>query len=200
MTPSERAYYDQRAREYDDWYNGSALYAARSRPGFDEELAVLRRVVGALPFRRILDVACGTGYLTQHLTGKVTGLDYSESMLRIAKARLPFASLVRANALRLPFLTGSFECILTSHFYGHILAEDRVLFLNELRRVAAHAVFIDAGRHAGADAGEEVQDRILLDGSRHKVYKRYFTAAQLIEEIGGAQILHSGPWFVVAAY
>jgi hypothetical protein len=36
------------------------------------------------------------------------------------------------------------------------------------------------------------------DGSRHRVYKRFFRAAQLAREIAVGEILHEGHWFVVA--
>ena len=36
-----RAYYERRAREYDDWWLGSGLFAARDRPGWAEEVAQL---------------------------------------------------------------------------------------------------------------------------------------------------------------
>jgi hypothetical protein len=39
--------------------------------------------------------------------------------------------------------------------------------------------------------------RILSDGSRHQVYKRYFSADQLATELGGAP-LFDGHWFVAA--
>jgi demethylmenaquinone methyltransferase/2-methoxy-6-polyprenyl-1,4-benzoquinol methylase len=41
-----------------------------------------------------------------------------------------------------------------------------------------------------------MQERVLQDGSRHTVYKRYFTATQLVSELGGARVLHAGQWFV----
>ena len=43
----------------------------------------------------------------------------------------------------------------------------------------------------------EWQERVLNDGSRHEVYKRYFTGEGLAEELGGGEVLHAGPWFVV---
>ena len=55
-----KAYYDQRAAEYDDWYEGAGMFAGRERPGWDEDLAALSAVVAALPPARTLDVACGT--------------------------------------------------------------------------------------------------------------------------------------------
>ncbi len=37
---------------------------------------------------------------------------------------------------------------------------------------------------------------MLNDGSTWEVYKRYFTAAGLAEELGGGEMLHEGRWFV----
>ena len=93
--PTAPAYYDRRAPEYDDWYLGRGLYADRDREGFDEELADVCATLGRLRPAKTLDVACGTGFLTRHLPGAVTGLDQSARMLRVAAERVPGASLVR---------------------------------------------------------------------------------------------------------
>ena len=39
---------------------------------------------------------------------------------------------------------------------------------------------------------------MLNDGSRHEVYKRYFTGDGLADELGGGEVLMDGAWFVVA--
>src|SRR5580693_10147412 len=103
MTESEKIYYDRRAPEYDDWYLGTGLFAARVRPRWHEELTALRSVLRSMSIRSVLDAACGTGFLTQHLSGYVTGLDHSFSMLRIARRRLPQGAVVLGDALCLPF-------------------------------------------------------------------------------------------------
>jgi hypothetical protein len=46
-------------------------------------------------------------------------------------------------------------------------------------------------------APEQWQERILNDGSRHRVYKRYLGAEQLAAELGG-DVLMAGTWFVAA--
>ena len=43
---------------------------------------------------------------------------------------------------------------------------------------------------------EDWQERVLDDGSRHSVYKRWFTAEGLARELGGGEVVHAGPWFV----
>jgi SAM-dependent methyltransferase len=74
MTQTERDYYDRRAPEYDDWYLGTGLFEQRVRPGWTEELAALKAALAALSFGTVLDVACGTGFLTASLGGNVIGL------------------------------------------------------------------------------------------------------------------------------
>jgi demethylmenaquinone methyltransferase/2-methoxy-6-polyprenyl-1,4-benzoquinol methylase len=193
-----RAYYDRRASEYDDWWLGTGLFAERDRPGWAEEVERLVEVVGALPPARVLDVACGTGFLTRHLRGDVVGLDQSAGMLAIAAERLPYGRVVHGDAVPLPFADGEFERVFTSHFYGHLVPEEREAFVIEARRVAAELVVADSALRPGVEA-EEWQERKLNDGSRHRVYKRFFTAAQLADELGGGQVLHEGRWFVVVS-
>jgi len=80
-----KAYYDARAREYDEWYEGLGRFDGLDRPRWDDDVRELERVVASLPPLRTLDVACGTGFLTRHLRGEIVGLDQSASMLAIAQ-------------------------------------------------------------------------------------------------------------------
>ena len=191
MDPAMRAYYDRRAEEYDDWWEGAGLYRPRERPGWEEDLAALVAALRALPPARTLDLACGTGYLTRHLPGDVTGLDQSARMVEVARARV--AHVVQGDALDPPFPDGSFERVTASHFYGHLDARQRAQFLAAARRLAGELVVVDSARR---DRDEDWQERVLSDGSRHRVYKRWFTAEGLAAELGGGETLHAGPWFV----
>jgi ubiquinone/menaquinone biosynthesis C-methylase UbiE len=191
-----KEYYEQRAPEFDDWYLGTGMYATLDRPGWHEDVAALLRVVGELPPARVLDVACGTGFLTSRLRGSVTGLDQSEAMLAIARERAPGMRFVSGDGLALPFGDGSFDRLFTGHFYGHLQDRERAVFRAEARRVAGELVVADAARREGIpETGW--QERALSDGSRHQVFKRYFTGEGLARELGGGQVLHEGPWFVV---
>ena len=195
MTSAEKGYYQQRAPEYDDFYLGTGLYAARPRPGWHEELKEVQFVAGSIPATRILDVACGTGFLTRHFPGNVIGIDQSSAMLQIARSRLPHGQVVQGDALALPFGPRAFDCVSAGHFYGHLREPDRTRFLGEARRVARHILIIDAALRDGV-APEQEQGRVLNDGSRHTVYKRYFTPAQLLAELGRGNVLYAGRWFV----
>jgi ubiquinone/menaquinone biosynthesis C-methylase UbiE len=195
MTGPERAYYDRRAVEYDDWYLGKGQFQQRTRPGWEQELVTLKTALRSLHFGSFLDVACGSGFLTENLRGNVTGLDQSASMLAVARSRMPGASFVRGDALALPFRSAQFDCLLTGHFYGHLDEPTRRLFLAEARRVSKSILMIDAAQREDVPA-EEYQERVLNDGSRHRVYKRYFTPEGLIGEIGAGRALQAGRWFV----
>jgi ubiquinone/menaquinone biosynthesis C-methylase UbiE len=192
-----KEYYDARAAEYDEWYHGLGRFDGLDRPHWDDELHELERTIAALPPARTLDVACGTAFLTRHLPGDVTGIDQSERMLAIARKRVPGAPFMLGDALDLTFPDGSFERVFTSHFYGHLPARERELFLPEVHRVASELVVVDAAVRPDQREVEPRQERVLNDGSRWEVYKRYFTGRQLAEELGGGQVLYEGRWFVV---
>ncbi len=196
--PGTHAYYERRATEYDDWWRGSGLFAQRDRPGWDAEVERVVRLLRELPPARTLDVACGTGFLTRHLRGPlVVGVDQSAAMTAIAQARLGDGGLALvADALALPFADGAFDRVVTGHFYGHLDAAERGAFLAEAHRVGRELIVVDSALRDGV-APEAWQERVLNDGSRHHVFKRDLTAAQLAGEIGGAPLL-DGTWFVAA--
>jgi ubiquinone/menaquinone biosynthesis C-methylase UbiE len=193
-----RAYYDRRAREYDDWWLGRGLIAARYRPGWEVEVERLLEVLRALPPVRVLDVACGTGFLTRHLRGEIVGLDQSPGMAEQAAVRVPDARIVQGEAVPLPFADAEFDRVFTGHFYGHLLSHEREAFLRECRRVAGELVVVDSALRPDV-AAEEWQERTVSDGTSYRVYKRYFRGPELADELGGGEVLHEGSWFVVVA-
>jgi ubiquinone/menaquinone biosynthesis C-methylase UbiE len=191
-----REYYDRRAPEYDDWWLGRGRFASVERPGWEDELDVLRRVIASLPPAQTLDVACGTGFLTRHLRGQVTGLDQSRAMLALAHDQAPGVRLVHGDALTLPFADASFDRVFASYFYCHLEERERVRFLAEARRVARELVLV------GTPLGDREregwwEERVLGDGSRWTVFKRVFDPPALVEELGGGELLHVGHYFLV---
>ena len=193
-----KQYYDHRAPEYDDWYLGVGRFAQRDRPGWEEDLTELQDDVAALASARTLDVACGTGFLTRHLRGEIIALDQSERMLEVAAKRVPDAVFVSGDALALPFADGSFDRLFTGHFYGHLQDRDREAFLAEAHRVASELVIVDSARRPDHEP-EEWQERVLNDGSRYEVYKRFFDPDALAQELGGGSVLHASRWFVMVS-
>jgi len=186
-----KEYYDKRAPEYDDWW----VAAAEQREGWSEELSEAVATVNALPPARTLDLACGTGYITQRLTGDVVGLDQSERMLAIARERVPDATFVRGDALELPFEDAAFERVFASYFYCHLEPDDAARFRDEARRVARELVVMGS-RWNGDERKGRWEERPLSDGSTWPVFKRVFEPGELAAELGG-DVLHAGTHFVV---
>jgi ubiquinone/menaquinone biosynthesis C-methylase UbiE len=194
--PDAAAYYERGAGEYDDWYLGVGQHADYDRPDYHAEVSRLVDIISALPPAQTLDIACGSGFLSRHVRGSIVGLDQSPSMARLARSRIPGSMAVLGDALRVPFADGSFERVLTGHFYGHLGRDEREAFLSEASRVAAELVVVDAALRPEL-VPELWEERLLNDGSRHKIYKRYFTAEQLADEIDGKTLM-AGEWFVAA--
>jgi demethylmenaquinone methyltransferase/2-methoxy-6-polyprenyl-1,4-benzoquinol methylase len=190
-----KEYYDRRAAEYDDAYMGRGRWPFTQAPGLEAEIPLLKEFVGELAPAPTLDVACGTGFLTRFLRGRTVATDFSSAMLGRARARDAADDYVRADALALPFATGSFERVFSSHFYGRLELDDRLRFLSDAKRVARTFVVIDSPFQPDRPA-EGKRERELLDGSKYVIYKKYFRPEELVEEIGGGRIVFSTSWFV----
>jgi ubiquinone/menaquinone biosynthesis C-methylase UbiE len=119
-------------------------------------------------------------------------------MLAVAREQAPRASFVEGDGIELPFPDSSFDRVFTSHFYGHLEEDDRLRFIDQARRVAPELVVFDAALHEG-EPRAEWQERVLNDGTRWSVYKRFFTAEGLLEELGGGTVLFEGDWFVLVS-
>jgi ubiquinone/menaquinone biosynthesis C-methylase UbiE len=191
-----KAYYHARAREYDDWWLGRGLFRERRRPGWDDERAgLLERWIADLPPGRTLDVACGTGFLTQHLRGEVVGIDQSDAMIEVARERLPELTFVQGDALELPFPDASFDRLFTSYFYCHLEENERARFVAEAKRVASELVVVGSRLQPGEQA-ERWDERVLNDGTRWQVFKRVFVPDELARELDG-RVLHESRYFVM---
>lgn len=87
------------------------------------------------PGMRVLDVGCGTGFLTEGIlavTTDVTGLDITWDQLRRAHRKLD-VPLVRGDAEALPFRDGTFDAVLSSGSIEYW--PDPVAALREMHRV-----------------------------------------------------------------
>jgi SAM-dependent methyltransferase len=185
-----KQYYDRRASEYE---HNEAFPEEPS-----EDLPGLLHAISVLPPARVLDVACGTGFLTQHLGSDLTGLDQSEAMLEVARRRVPWAEFVRGDAFRMPFAEDSFDRVFASFFYGLLPLEDRGGFLQEARRVGQELILVEpTPEWAPSGRAEGWEERHLSHGSLYEIYRRYFTADRFAEELDG-RILFAGRWMVMA--
>jgi ubiquinone/menaquinone biosynthesis C-methylase UbiE len=86
--------------------------------------------------RRVLDLCCGQGNVTEALAKvghSVTGADFSARMLSHARERFPTGEFVEADAQDVPFEEGSFDVVVCS--FGLMHVPDQPKALSEVRRV-----------------------------------------------------------------
>ncbi|MGW1248492.1 class I SAM-dependent methyltransferase [Streptomyces sp. NPDC002535] len=96
-------------------YETEAAHYDRTRGGVPRAGAAAEAVLSLVPpgARTLLDLACGTGLVTERLTRpglRVYGADAAHAMLRVAGGRVP-GRAVRADARRLPFADASLDAV-----------------------------------------------------------------------------------------
>jgi ubiquinone/menaquinone biosynthesis C-methylase UbiE len=91
------------------------------------------------PGQRVLDVACGTGVLTQHIAsavgkhGFVAGLDAGRGMLAVARELSPSIEWQEGIAESLPYDDISFDAVVSQ--FGLMFFHDRRAALQEMLRI-----------------------------------------------------------------
>jgi demethylmenaquinone methyltransferase / 2-methoxy-6-polyprenyl-1,4-benzoquinol methylase len=126
-----RAMFDRIARVYDRM---NSVMTAGMHHRWRERAADL---AGVGPGDRALDVATGTGDLAVALRARgaeVVGLDFSERMLEVARAKAPEIRFERGNALELPYEDGWFDAVTVG--FGARNFADLGRGLREMARVA----------------------------------------------------------------
>ena len=205
--PSDLArYYAERAREYERIYD---------KPERQADLAWLRETLPAMfAGRRVLEIACGTGYWTQYIAREaagMVGLDINDETLEIARSKaLPpgRVTLRIADAYAPPDALGKFDGAFAGFWWSHVLIRDRRRFFEGLdRRLApgAKVALLDNLYVEGSSTpvtrrdaeGNTYQARRLENGSEHEVLKNFPTRADLDADMTG---LGKNPRFTALQY
>ncbi|MFF4905766.1 class I SAM-dependent methyltransferase [Streptomyces sp. NPDC001260] len=155
--------YDKEAGAYDETRGGEARAAAAAAA-----------VLGLVPptAGRLLDVGCGTGIVTRRLAAarpaaRVTGVDLTPGMARMAAARLPGA-IALADSRALPFPDATFDAV-SSVWLLHLLdgPQDVRAVVAECARVlrpgGVYVTTVDKG--ASHNVGSDI-DAVLAERPR----------------------------------
>jgi len=112
------AHWDRRAPTFDEDF-GHSIRTSAERAAWDRILDLVLAGRGALD---VLDVGCGTGFLTFELASRghrVTGVDFAPAMIaearRKATERGAAVRLEEADAEQLPFPFGTFGLVMSRH-------------------------------------------------------------------------------------
>ncbi|UCC27905.1 MAG: methyltransferase domain-containing protein [Candidatus Bathyarchaeota archaeon] len=99
----------------------------------------LEQFVSLLPRNaRVLDVGCGSGYTGEYLVEhgfNVVGVDFSQSMLKLAGRNVPEANLIKQDATRLGFKTNSFDGLTSFYCIIHIPREKHASLFQSFHRI-----------------------------------------------------------------
>jgi len=182
-------YYKKRANEYEKVHTETSS----SRK---EELAVIAASMQeSLKNKRVLEVACGTGYWTEtlsHSAKAITATDAVEEVLDIAKAKAYSCpvSFQKDDAYNLSAKDRSFDAGLANFWISHVpksrISEFLEGFHSKLER--GSTVFLADNVYVpglGGDLldrvgeGDSYKNRKLEDGTEHVVLKNYYSKDQL---------------------
>jgi SAM-dependent methyltransferase len=137
-TFKDRAFYLSRA-EYAAFYQ--SLRSKVDQGVTDLTPESLDAVLAAVAGHRVLDVACGRGYLASMLVDRgheVVGCDVAVSAGR--RGADPRVEWVDGNVEELPFRDGAFDTVVSTHTLEHV--QHLTTAIAELRRVATGRVVI----------------------------------------------------------
>ena len=152
--------------------------------------------------RRVLEIACGTGYWTQFLAREaktIVAVDANPETLEVAaeKSWAPGRVDFRLDdAYSLAQELGAFDAAFAGFWWSHIPAGDRSRFLQSLdQRLIAGArvvlldnLFVEGSSSPVSHRDEEgntYQRRRLSDGSEHVVLKNFPTESELNADVSG---------------
>ena len=193
VDPQLQAYYGLRAGYYDAVYE---------RPERAADIALLRQLwMGRLTGRRVLEVACGTGYWTQHVapvSAALVATDATPEPLDLARQR-PHAERARfaiADAYQLDAGLGRFDAAFAGLWLSHVPIGRRAQFLRSLHRLlepGARVLLFDNSQVQLRDfpiverdaEGNTFQQRVLRDGSVHRVLKNFPGQDELVALVAG---------------
>lgn len=185
-------YYAKRAAEYERIY---------AKPERQADLRALEaRIRKMLAHRKVLELACGTGYWTDVFAAQaaqVTALDLNEEVLEIARSKKNTGRVqfVRGSAYEIPDFGRVHDALFAGFWWSHVPLQKMEDFLEEaVRSIAPGALiafldnrYVDGSSTpvARCDAqGNTYQVRKLDDGSSHEVLKNFPEEADLIQRAG----------------
>lgn len=121
-------YYDSIAKKYDESRFGNSY----GRFIDSQERKILGKLIDTTGNTIRLDMACGTGRLTNYATH---GLDASAEMMASAKERHPQVEFRQASACDTGFDEGTFDVVYSFHLLMHLDSETIAKIFDEMGKI-----------------------------------------------------------------
>ena len=183
------SYYARRASEYERIY---------AKPERQPDLRALEaRIQKMFAGRKVLELACGTGYWTPFIASsaaQVTALDLNDEVLEIARTKkhADKVEFVKGSAYDIPDLGRTHDALFAGFWWSHVPLQKLDGFLTDVAsriKPGALIAFLDNRYVQGSSTplarrdaqGNAYQLRSLDDGSTHEVLKNFPSESELIQ-------------------
>jgi SAM-dependent methyltransferase len=133
----------------------------RLRDWFDETAGELRRAYLPEIFARVpegsdvLELGCGAGVDAIELARgrRYTGVDLSQTMISLARERVPSGTFIQADLAEVAFPPDSFDAVVSFYVFGHVPAAEHVPAFRHvfewLRPGGVFCASVPSGAHDG---------------------------------------------------
>lgn len=198
---SQKAYYDARAPEYNEWWERKGRYDRG-----DEATAAWRADIATLdqwleefkPVGAVLELACGTGNWTEKLlrySDDLTAVDASPEMLAQCRARV---GADRARFIQSDIFAfepdRQYDVVFFGFWLSHVPPERFEEFWERVRaalKPSDRFFFVDSRYEASSTASDHIltastdirQTRKLNDGREFEVYKIFYEPEHLSQRL-----------------
>lgn len=181
-------YYDERAPEYDEIYQGKGPGIAEPEV-YAKDVEAIKAMCRDFGHGHLIDVGCGTCYWLPYYARnckEITLVDQSRRMLGECQKRSKKLEtdveihFVKGNFMDLRFFSKVYDASLIGFFISHLPEDSAQLFWKKLKRILrpkADVLWIDGSwsdirkKHR---AREGLQKRVLNDGRGFAVFKKYY--------------------------
>ena len=109
--------------EYEGWSAVADLYDQTWSNLTKQFIDPLIETIALQPQMKVLDIACGPGYVSQRLYEKgavVTGIDFSLAMINLAKQLYPHIDFIEGDAQQLDLSDASFDSVVMNFGMLHL--------------------------------------------------------------------------------
>ncbi|MCO8276008.1 class I SAM-dependent methyltransferase [Actinoplanes sp. TRM 88003] len=188
LLDEQRAYYQARANEYDEWWYRQGRYALppdEERGWFADVAAAEQALDDFAPIGDVLELACGTGLWTRRLAPHATtvlAVDASPAVLTLNRARDlgPHVRYEQADLFRWEPPRSAFDVVFFSYWLSHVPAGHFAAFWAKVAaalRPRGRVFLIDSHHHT--ELPGHIQQRTLNDGREFRVVKHFWQPADL---------------------
>ena len=162
-----------------DDYNAIADTYAKCYSEIEYCKAYIDEFIASLAGKKVLDIGCGAGQITDYLTQRgigAIGIDFSEELLKIAKQNFPNSKFILADICDYE-QKEQVDGIITKDVLFHLSDENLIQVLQKFRRMLKPNGNLCIIMDMPKEAGEQIFVEELDD--KYQIYYNYLTPEKL---------------------